>query len=133
MLDIKFIRENKDIVALAVAKKRIDFKVDELLAIDDKRRTLLSAVEAHRAEQNSASAKIASAISADERVKLIADMKVVKTGLETDEANLKQVMVEWQGLMLRVPNIPDISVPDGVSDADNKETKVWGEKPVFSF
>ena len=53
--------------------------------------------------------------------------------LEKDETSLKQVMMEWQGLMLRVPNIPDMSVPDGVSDADNKEVKVWGEKPNFQF
>ena len=35
--------------------------------------------------------------------------------------------------MLQVPNVPDISVPDGDSDADNQEVKVWGEKPNFSF
>ncbi|MEZ4114317.1 MAG: hypothetical protein R3B65_02660 [Candidatus Paceibacterota bacterium] len=36
-------------------------------------------------------------------------------------------------LMLRVPNVPDFSVPDGNSDEENKEVKVWGEKPVFDF
>jgi len=40
---------------------------------------------------------------------------------------------EWQTLMVAVPNIPDMSVPDGASDAENKEMKVWGEKPVFDF
>ncbi len=133
MLDIKFIRENKDIVALAAKKKRIDFKVDELLALDDKRRELLTGVEALRAEQNAASSQIVSAASSDQRAKLIADMKKVKADLEADEAALKQVMADWQNLMLRVPNIPDMSVPDGVSDADNKEIKVWGDKPAFSF
>lgn len=133
MLDIKFIRENKDIVAMAATKKRIDFKVDELLALDDKRRTLLTSVEARRAEQNAASTKIASAVSAEERGKIIAEMKIVKAALETEEESLKQVMVEWQSQMLRVPNVPDISVPDGVNDADNKEVKVWGDKPAFSF
>ncbi|HUD04073.1 MAG TPA: serine--tRNA ligase, partial [Candidatus Paceibacterota bacterium] len=42
-------------------------------------------------------------------------------------------MKEWQGLMLAVPNIPDMSVPEGVSEADNKEIKTWGEKPKFDF
>jgi len=133
MLDIKFIRENKDIINLAAKKKRLDFKTEELLAVDDKRRTLLTGVESRRAEQNAASTKIASAVSSEERAKLIADMKVVKTALEADEATLKQVMVDWQNLMLKVPNIPDMSVPDGASDAENKEVKVWGDKPSFAF
>ncbi|MEN9524220.1 MAG: seryl-tRNA synthetase, seryl-tRNA synthetase, partial [Candidatus Parcubacteria bacterium] len=133
MLDIKFIRENKEIVAMAGKKKLLDFKVEDLLALDDKRRTLLGGVESRRAEQNAASSKIASAISSDERTKLISEMKTVKIALEADEATLKEVMVEWQNLMLRVPNIPDMSVPDGNSDADNMEIKVWGEKPKFIF
>jgi seryl-tRNA synthetase len=132
MLDIKFIRENKDLITLAAQKKRLDFKVDELIALDDKRKALLTGVEARRAEQNAASAKITTA-TPDDRAKLIADMKAVKSALEADENNLKQVMVDWQNLMLRVPNIPDMSVPDGVSDAENKEIKVWGEKPAFTF
>ncbi len=132
MLDIKFIRENKELIALAAQKKRLDFKVEELIALDDKRRTLLSGVETRRAEQNAASAKITTA-SAEDRAKLIAEMKTVKSALEADENALKQVMVNWQNLMLRVPNIPDMSVPDGVSDAENKEVKVWGEKPAFTF
>ncbi|OHA16587.1 MAG: serine--tRNA ligase [Candidatus Taylorbacteria bacterium RIFCSPHIGHO2_02_FULL_45_28] len=133
MLDIKFIRENKDLIDLAAKKKCLDFKVDELLALDDKRRTLLVGVESRRAEQNAASSRIASAVSSDERVSLIAGMKTVKIALETDEATLKQVMIDWQNAMLRVPNIPDMSVPDGESDAENKEIRVWGDKPTFRF
>ncbi len=133
MLDIKFIRENKDIVAAAAAKKRLDFKVDELIALDDQRRALLSATEKRRAEQNAANNSIATAASPEERAKLIAEMKTVKEGLEKDEDALKAVMKDWQALMLRVPNIPDMSVPDGATDAENKEVKVWGEKPEFAF
>ncbi len=133
MLDIKFIRENKDIVAAAAAKKRLDFKVEELIALDDTRRTLLSATEKRRAEQNAANNSIASAASPEERARLIAEMKTVKEALEKDEEALKAVMKDWQALMLRVPNIPDMSVPDGATDAENKEVKVWGEKPEFAF
>jgi len=133
MLDIKFIRENKDLIALGAKKKHSDFVVDELITIDDKRRTLIIAVEKRRAEQNSASEKIAKAVSSEERQKLIDEMKVVKTDLEKDEESLKEIMKEWQNLMLRVPNIPDISVPDGESDAQNMEIKAWGEKTKFNF
>ena len=133
MLDIKFIRENKDLVAMAAKKKHLDFKVEELIEIDDKRRTLLGNVEKRRAEQNQASDGIASAKTPDERAKLISAMKTVKTEMEKDEAGLKEVMKDWQNLMLRVPNIPDMSVPDGDSDADNVEVKTWGEKTKFDF
>lgn len=133
MLDIKFIRENKEIVDLACKKKHVKFDVSELIALDDKRRDLLAAVEKRRAEQNAANAGIAGAKTPEERAALIASMKEVKTALEADDAELKKVMVDWQNLMLRVPNVPDMSVPEGDTDADNKEIKVWGDKPQFSF
>ena len=133
MLDIKFIRENKDLIALAAKKKRIDFNVEELLAVDDKRRTAMTSSEKLRAEQNTANDQIVSAKSPEERTKLISDMKVVKATLEKGEEALKTIMKDWQSLMLRVPNIPDMSVPDGDSDADNKELKTWGEKTAFTF
>lgn len=133
MLDIKFIRENKDLIVLAAQKKRIKFDVGELLKIDDERKNLLSAVESKRAEQNLASTKITSAISPEEKTKLIIEMKKVKEALEKEEENLKEIMKKWQLLMLQVPNIPDMSVPEGDSDADNREVKVWGEKTKFDF
>ncbi|MEK7646693.1 MAG: serine--tRNA ligase [Patescibacteria group bacterium] len=133
MLDIKFIRENKDIVALAAKKKHVAVDIEALIALDDTRRTLLTSVEKLRAEQNAASTQIASAPSAEERAKLIEAMKGVKTTLEKEEETLKTLMVEWQTTMLKVPNVPDMSVPEGTTDADNKEIKTWGDKPAFGF
>jgi len=133
MLDIKFIRENKDIVAAGAKKKHVVFDVDELLKIDDERRTVLASIEKKRADQNAANDKVASAKTAEDRAKTIAEMKLVKTELEKEDLILKEVMKKWQALMLQVPNVPDISVPDGATDADNKEIKVWGEKPNFAF
>jgi len=133
MLDIKFIRENKDIVAAGAKKKHVVFDVDELLKIDDERRTVLASIEKKRADQNAANDKVASAKTAEDRAKTIAEMKLVKTELEKEDLILKEVIKKWQALMLQVPNVPDISVPDGATDADNKEIKVWGEKPNFAF
>jgi seryl-tRNA synthetase len=133
MLDIKFIRENKDIVALASKKKHMNFDIEALIKLDDTRRTLMTELEQKRAIQNAANDGIAKAQSPEERAKLIADMKSVKTDMEDGETKLKEVMKEWQDLMLRVPNIPDMSVPDGDTDADNKEIKVWGDKTKFDF
>src|SRR5581483_3771930 len=69
----------------------------------------------------------------DERTKLIEQMQQLKSGMAEEEERLKKVMEEWQRLMLTVPNIPDMSVPDGESDADNVEVKKWGEPTEFSF
>lgn len=132
MLDIKFIRENPDLVKEATRKKRIDFSVDELIKVDDKRRELISVVETARAKQNEASDKIAG-LSGEERETTIAEMKEFKESLQKDEEKLKKVESEWRGLMLQVPNIPDISVPEGDSDESNQEIRRWGEIPKFDF
>ncbi len=132
MLDIKFIRENKDLVALAAKKKKIDFDVEKLLSVDDERRAVLLRVEEKRAEQNAASNEIVRA-SGPEKANILEKMKFLKEELNGEEEKLKAVMHEWQGLMVQVPNVPDISVPDGETDADNQEIKKWGELPAFDF
>lgn len=132
MLDIKFIRENKDLVNLAATKKRIKFEVSDLIAIDDQRLEILKIVEEKRAEQNAASEEIQKA-DGDTRNLLIEKMKKVKEDLRVQEEKLGELMREWQKLMLQVPNIPDMTVPDGVSDADNQEVKKWGEIRNFDF
>ena len=132
MLDIKFIKENKDLVKEAAKKKHIDFDVEKLISVDDQRKELLAKVEEKRAEQNSANHEIVKA-SGPEKSNILERMKFLKEELSTLEDGHKKVMTEWQMLMLLVPNIPDVSVPDGDSDADNKEVKVWGEPNKFDF
>lgn len=132
MLDIKFIRENKDIVALGAKKKHVDIDLDKLLSLDDKRKELQTVIDEKRAEQNNASDLIAKS-SAAEKQTIIDRMAEVKKTIQLHESELTEVLKEWRNLMVRVPNIPDMSVPDGESDADNKEVRTWGEKPTFDF
>ncbi len=133
MLDIKFIRENQDLIKEAAQRKHITFDLARLIAVDDKRRELLSIVETKRAEQNQASDKIAVAKTDEERLAYIEAVRSVKDSREKLEEDLKEVMGEWQKLMVEVPNIPDMSVPDGESDKDNMELRSWGEKQQFTF
>ncbi len=132
MLDIKFIRENLEIVKFAAKKKKNNIDLDRLVKVDDERREIMTRLEAKRAEQNAVSEKIPQA-SDEERQRLIADMQTLKAEIQKDEDLLKPVMEEWQALMLQVPNIPDMTVPDGDSDEDNEEIKVWGEAKQFDF
>ena len=85
MLDIKFIRENKDIIALGATKKHSSFDVEQLLVIDKKRLELLAVVENLRAEQNKMSDKIASSPDPRVRETYIDTMKVVKEQLKEKE------------------------------------------------
>ncbi len=133
MLDIKFIRDNLAIVKMAVSKKRMAVDLDRLIVLDDERKRIQQEVEAARAKQNEMSAKIASSKEQLERDRMIAEMKEVKESLQSQEEKLKEVLREWQLLMVAVPNIPDMTVPEGESDADNKEIRTWGEVPSFSF
>lgn len=132
MLDIKFIRENADIVKAGAKKKLIDIDIDRLLVVDDARKTLRQELDAKRAEQTRRSNELPR-MQGEEREKLLEAMRQLKSGMTEVEEKLQPIMEEWQRLMLAVPNVPDISVPDGKSDTENMEVKKWGEPSAFSF
>jgi len=131
MLDIKFITENPDLVREAAKKKRVDFSVDELLKIDEERRAVLREVEEFRAEKNSVSGDIFGIKDESEKQKKIEEMKGLKEKLAQKENKLKEIEGKWKELMLQAPNIPDLSVPEGESEADNQKIRTWGEIPEF--
>lgn len=133
MLDIKFIRENKDIVQNGAKKKRIDIDIEKLLLLDDERIKQLKEVEDLRSEVNRVSNDISRNQDQALKIQLIEEMRLVKEDIKKKEEKLKVTMEEWQRTMLQVPNVPDISVPDGKSDEENVEVRSWGEKPVFDF
>ena len=133
MLDIKFIRENKEIVQSGATKKHVVVDIDRLISLDDDRLKLMKETEDLRSEVNKVSNDIASGADPALKIKLIEDMRLVKEEIKGKEEKLKVIMEEWQKLMVQVPNIPDMSVPEGESDEQNVEIRAWGEKPVFNF
>lgn len=133
MLDIKFIRENLDLVKVATKKKKMKVDLDRLVKVDDSRRAIMQAIETKRAEQKKASDGIPLAHDPILKQQLILEMQALKTEIQKEEEELKAMMDEWQALMLQVPNIPDMTVPDGDSDEENEEIKSWGEQTRFSF
>jgi seryl-tRNA synthetase len=110
----------------------VQVDIDALLALDEQRRTAQQKFDALRAKQNELSGKVEAADDAGRR-RLIDDLRHIKTGVQQAESDLKTVLEEWRALMVQVPNVPDISVPDGASDADNVEVRDWGEVPQFPF
>ncbi len=132
MLDIKFIRENPDLIREAARKKHIDFDLNKLLDLDKRRLATMTEIEGMRAKQNQASIDIVKA-SDETRQLLLENMKGLKLEMQKQGEALKELMIGWQALMLSIPNLPDISVPEGENETGNVEVFVWGEKPVFDF
>ena len=132
MLDIKFIKENKDLVKAAAIKKHINVDVEKLVKLDEERLELLREIEILRAEQNIASTKIGQS-EGDTRESAIIAMRTLKEGLKSKEELHKKVQKKWQDIMWQIPNIPDMTVPDGDDDSDNVQIKKWGEEAVFDF
>jgi seryl-tRNA synthetase len=133
MLDIKFIRENKDIVQAGAKKKHVEIEIEKLIALDDMRLRELKEVEDLRSEVNRVSNDIARDQDSASKIQLIEEMRAVKEDIKVKEEKLKGTVEEWQKMMVQVPNVPDISVPDGDNDEQNMEVRGWGEKPQFSF
>jgi len=134
MLDIKFIRENKDLIDAGAKKKHINFDVNKLLEVDDARRAMLTSIENKKSEQNKVGENITNPSTVqEEKDRLIVEMRDLKDLIKVEEERFSEIMKEWQQLMVAVPNIPDMSVPDGLDDADNVEVRTWGEIPKFDF
>lgn len=133
MLDIKFIRENKDLVAIGAKKKHIDFDVAKLIELDDARLAALNRYETLRSEQNQMSGLIGFEKDQTKRAQMITEMSGLKEEVKKAEDVLRDATKEWQLMMLQVPNIPDMTVPEGESDEQNAEIRTWGEIPQFDF
>ncbi len=134
MLDIKFIRENADLIKEAAAKKHVKIDIDRLLAIDEKRRQLIGEIDKMRQEHKAGSDQLASLSRSEsgqiDKDKLLSQLKEEKDKLLHKEFEFKTVEGEFDELMLGVPNVPDPSVPDGDSDEDNQEIRKWGSPKI---
>ena len=132
MLDIRFIREQPDLVQAGARKKHIDVDIRHLLEVDEQRRRLLGRVEELKAQRNRMSKEIAT-LEGESRQTAIAAMKEVAAESKGLESSLRDAQAVYEALMLRVPNVPADEVPEGETDADNVVVKTWGELPQFDF
>lgn len=124
MLDINFIRNNKELVEHSIKEKMYkNVNLDEILALDDQRKTLLQQVEALRKERNNNTAKMKNGKPSDE---LIAKGKEIKEKLSTLEADLSNFEKELNTKLKTVPNVIFDDVPLGDESA-SVEVKKWGE------
>ncbi len=134
MLDLKFIRENKELVKKAIKNKGEAADVEKLLEVDRQRRALLFEVEALRHKQKLVSEEIAklkkNGEPADEQ---IGAMKAVSQKIKDIDKKVGEVDDKLGILLLAIPNIPHDSVPVGADEKANEVIKEWGEIPRFDF
>ena len=136
MLDIRLIREDPDRVkrAMKTRNKDMDAVVDEIIAIDRKRRELAGKRDALKAEQNAASKQIPQIKKAGGDVsEIMQKMNAVKEAIKADEDELNTLEARQRSLLLEIPNIPNETTPIGKDDSENVEIRRWGEPRQFDF
>ncbi len=124
MLDIKFIRENPDVVKKAIVDKRVDLNLDQLLDLDQKRRSLLTELESLQATKNSVSKEIPKLKDPERAAKLL-EMKEVDSRTQNLKERLKQILAEYENLIYMVPNIPSPETPVGPDASANVPWSYW--------
>jgi seryl-tRNA synthetase len=132
VLDIRAIREDPEWFRAGLGRRNMADAVDELLAADERRRSLTARVEELRAEQNRASKQIGKA-QGDEKQNLIAAVAEVSKEIQKLEPQLADAESELNTLLARVPNVPHESAPDGFTEEDAVEVRRHGQPTTFDF
>lgn len=132
MLDIKFIRENADVVKKAVELKNLSFSVDELLEVDQQLAEKKREQQALQEKRNAHSKKIPKA-TPEERPALIEEGRAIGAELDKMKPAVDELEQNLRNLLLRVPNIPAADAPIGKDENDNVEVEKGGTLPSFSF
>ncbi|MDD5605313.1 MAG: serine--tRNA ligase [Dehalococcoidales bacterium] len=125
MLDLKFIRENPDVVRNAIAARNDSAPIDEILELDERRRSNLARLEELRRERKASSK--ANGEAAREKGRLIRDQ------IKNLEDTIREIEFSLNDRLLRVPNIPQPTVPIGKSEDDNIVAKTVGTPRQFDF
>ena len=136
MLDIKFIKNNTELVKQAMRnrQKPMDDVIDEIISLDEKRLKLISEVEAMRAEQNAFNRKIpAMKKSGEDTTEIMAEMKEISNAAAEKSKQLTEIENKQRKLALGVPNVPNENVPYGKDDSENPEIRRNGEPRKFDF
>lgn len=136
MLDLNLIREKPDLVRTALKNRQMDAyasPIDDILRLDEKRRGLLTQVEALKAERNAVSKEIGKMKDAAEREKKIAAMREVGDRISALDKDVTEVETELNNLTAALPNIPDERTPIGISEEENVVLRTVGQLPEFDF
>jgi seryl-tRNA synthetase len=133
MIDLKLIRENPERVREAIATLQLTAPIDEILALDERRRSLLNEVEALRARRNQVSKEIGRLRGAPEADPLKEEMRQVGERIKGLDEQVNEAEEGLNTALMEVPNLPHESVPVGADEGDNVVLRTQGELRQFDF
>jgi seryl-tRNA synthetase len=134
VLDLRFVRENIELLKEKLALRGDDLDLSPFITLEQERRELIQEVEALRSKRNQVSDEISKIKQKKgDAGDLIAQMRGVSDRIKGIEDILKEKEEKLQAFLLVIPNIPHASVPVGKGEEENKEVRKWGELPSFSF
>jgi seryl-tRNA synthetase len=134
VLDLRFVRENIDLLKEKLALRGEDLDLNPFIKLDKERLALIQEVEALRNQRNQVSDEISRIKQQGGEVSLrvLGDMRGVSQSIKLRETELKEREEKLQAFLLTIPNIPHQSVPVGKDEENNKEVRKWGVPPAFS-
>ncbi|MBF7683375.1 serine--tRNA ligase [Acinetobacter sp. B5B] len=134
MIDPKQLRNNIEAVNLALAKRGVQLNVDEWAELESRRKTLQSKTESLQAERNSGAKQVGQIKkSGGDASEIMARMQAIADEIKAAEIELSELQATLEDKLLAIPNLPDASVPEGKSEADNLEISRWGTPRHFDF
>ena len=134
MLDMRFVRENTDIVRKSLEARNSDYNLDELLSLDKERREILTEVEALKKERNEVSAIIGkNAREGKDSLELKEKMSKVSSKIKELDVKVAEIDEKQRLLLLTIPNVLHSSTPFGKDEDENVEIRKWGTPRKFDF
>jgi len=134
VLDLKFVRNNPNVVKEALEKRHTSVKLDDFLFQEEERRKVLFEVENLKAKRNSVSEEVGRRKkNGEDAESLILEMREVGQTIKNLEENLTGIDEEIQAVLYDIPNIPHASVPIGTDETANVEVRAWGTPREFKF
>ncbi len=134
MLDMKFVRENPELVVEAVKRRNGNLDLTEFLELDKKRREITVQVETLKSERNTASQEIGKLKKAgQDATEQMAAVRALGDKIAEDDKELKAIEARLKEILLTIPNIPADDVPVGADDSANPVVRTWGEPGKFDF
>jgi seryl-tRNA synthetase len=134
LLDLKFVRENIDVVQKAVEARRAEVDLASFRLLDEKRRAILPELENLRARRNEVSAEVGKIKKAGgDPSGVFAEMKEAGARIKDLEQESAGVEEQLKALLMTIPNLPHESVPVGGGEEDNPVVSTWGEPAKFNF
>jgi seryl-tRNA synthetase len=133
MLDLKLIRDNPEHIKAEMVKLNAQAPIDEIVVLDQRRRAVLTEVEALKAERNEGSKRVARSKDASERESLIETLRALGDNIAALDAQANEIDAELNRLLLEVPNLPLPDVPVGPDESQNIVARTHGEARTFEF